>query len=669
MRLISYLLLFTLFSVTGIVAGEIRDPYGNIDYFRLKNGLQVYLLNDAKAVNTQVSVIVNVGTKIENDDTCGLSHLVEHMVFRDRRVPHRDYLDYLEEEGATYVNGFTYGYATEFQTVIDSSKSYWLVETISGMLFDKQLDDQDLSAELGAIQTEIGEEKWYEKPLWYFFKSSEKLFPPKDDFYKENFGVAPPEEAAPLHKIRQTYRSITLSDVLDHYNTYYYPANTILKVAGNFDPGRMTTLIRRTYGSIVRQGTETAKPPVDTPVLNNRPHFRFVEGTEENLGLIGAMYVLDDYKKYIVLDAYVSHLAQRLQQVLRNERGDIYTISPYHFGRGKSMVASVRFDGLRKAFETNIATVRDTIEKDRTHLSDETIREALKRFEKTYTAIEHDSDSLMEMIGTAQYLREKHGIEDRTSYDIFRAISHEEFRKIVQAAFTPSNTYSYINRDYYFFPVEMTVISIITFVLYMLAYFNVHRIDRWTRNISYSKRDILMTRRLSSRLSGFAVYLICVFFASLADNWIEFLGQKHILGDAFFRRTIDVPHSYILTITDPLMYLTIFLFIYRFTFRYFARMDVVEDAIYLLGNRIQKIRRDEITCLEVVPWTPRLFFRTAGYAIFFWKPVLKIETASGHTYFLRAANAAHLKEDLEKCMTKSLPDTGMPTYKAQRLHA
>ena len=650
MRLISYVLLFTFFSVAGTVAGDIRDPYKNINYFRLDNGLQVYLLSDTKAVNTQVSVIVDVGTEIENDTTRGLSHLVEHMVFRDRRVPHRDYLDYLEDEGATYVNGFTSGYTTEFQAVIDSSKSYWVVETISGMLFDKQLDEEDLTAELGAIRTELGAKKWYEKPLWHLFRTTEKIFPPEDDFYKENFGISLPDERVPHYKIREAYRNVTLTDVLDHYTSYYYPANTTLRVAGNFDAVRMTELIQRTYGGITRQGTQTATPPAKTPVLNNRPYFRFIEGTDENLGFIGATYVLDDYKKYIVLDAYVSNLAQRLQQVLRNRRGDTYTISPNHFGREKSMVASVRFDGLREAFETNITTVRDTIKQDRIHLPDETIQNALKRFEKTYTAIEHDHASLMDMIGTAQYLREEHGITDQTSYDIFRAISHEDFRKIIAEVFTPSNTYSYINRDYYFFPVEMAVISIAYYLVFFLAYFNFYRMDRWTGNISYSKRDILMTRRLSSRITGFGVFLICLFLAPLTSGWLEFLGQKYILGDAFFRRTIDVPYSYILTITDPLIFITVFLLIYRFLFRYFARIDVIDDAVYLVGNRVQEIRKDTITALDVVPWHPRYFFRTTGYALLFWRPVLKIETTAGDIHFLRAFNAGHLKEDLEKYM-------------------
>ncbi|MEH0021781.1 MAG: insulinase family protein [Desulfobacter sp.] len=648
MRLILWVVLLALVQVMAVHAGDVRDPYKDVVHFRLDNGLQVYLLGNAKAVNTQMSVTVDVGTEIEDEGTFGLSHLVEHMVFRDERVPHRDFLDYFEDEGATYVNGFTSLYETEFQVVIDSSKSYWAVETLSQMLFDKQLSGQDLAAELGAIQTEIGEERWYEKYLWRLGRFLEAVWPPQDDFYLESFGLDFSREMPPHFKSRQTYRNVTLEDVLTHYHTYYYPANMTLKVAGNFEPEQMKSMIREVYGPVARTGSASARSPAEAPVMTNRSFVRFIEGNDENLGYIGARYILDDYKKYIVLDAYVSDLAERLQQILRNRKGATYSIDPHHFGTEKAMVASIRFDGLRKEFETNIDTVREQIREDLEGLSDDAVQEALNSYQKIYQAIENDSSSLMNLIDTVQYLRKYQGITDRTGFEIFRSITPEAFRGIVAETFRPENTYSYIYRDYYFFPYEMPVVSIFSLLLLGGAYFNVNRLDKFRKGIRYTRREVVMTRRLSNRFLGFMVFAACTYLTSWSTDWIWFLGQKLVTGDGFFRRTIDVPHIYILTFTDPLMYAALFLVIYRTLFRYYARMDVTETGICLVGNRAEFIPKEAIAGLSVEKWRPGNFRKTIGYGLLFWRPVLKIKTTRGRDLFLRSANAVHLKEDLEK---------------------
>ncbi len=647
-RLILWTLVFTLLSPMNVCAENIEDPYKNIHYFKLDNGLQVYLLSDNKAVNTQISVKVNVGFDVEDKKTYGLSHFTEHIVFRDQRVPHRDYADYLKDEGATRVNGTTKRYETEFYATIASSKSYWVVEAFCQMLFDKKVSMEDLKAERGAIQTETGEKRWYEKYIWYFVEFFEKPFPPKDSLYTESFALDEPKKPSPAFKAKQNYGTFSLENVMQHYNTYYYPANMVLKVAGDFDTKQMKLLIEKQYGPIKTTGNAAAKLPPENPRMNNKPYFRFVEGGSSNQGYIGAKYILDNYKKYIILNAYVSNLATRLQQHLRNELGTTYSINPYNIGKRKAQVAAVSFDGLRKEFENNIKIVNETIQNDLEHLDDEIILDALKNCKKTYTAVEHDSESLMKLIGTSQYLREHHDISDKTSYEIFRSITPDEFRAVLKNTFKPENIYSYLYRDYYYFPLEMVVLSILSTIMLFFAYFKINLIDRLKKAISYTKRDVVMTRRLTNRFSGFLVFVFVSIATSWSYGWIEYLGGKYILGDAFYLRTIDVPYSYIATIADPLLWITMFLLIYRYLFNYYARMDVVENELYLLGNKIKVIHKEDIQNLKIESWSIGKFKNIIGYCMLFWKPLLKIQTHQNQIYYLRTGNAKYLEEDLQK---------------------
>ena len=102
-----------------------------------------------------------------------------------------------------------------------------------------------------------------------------------------------------------------------------------MRVVGNFDIERMKKLIQNTYGKVNRTGNKKTMRPPKNPTLNDKPYKRFTEGGGSNHGYIGAKYILDDYKKYIILDAYTENVALRLQQKLRNDMGQTYSINAY----------------------------------------------------------------------------------------------------------------------------------------------------------------------------------------------------------------------------------------------------------------------------------------------------------------------------------------------------
>lgn len=629
---------------------QIKDPYKNIVYMKLDNGMQVYLLSDEKSVNTQVEVEVAVGTDIETNENHGISHLVEHMVFRDQRVPHHDYLDYMKEEGATYVNGYTSRYKTAYKANVDSNKSYWVVECFAQMLFDKNITKQDLENERGALQAEIGEIIWIEKFIWKFGAFLKILTPEKKSIYEDDFALKKAKDLPANYLDKINNKHFSMEDVMEHYNAYYYPSNTILKVAGNFDVKQMQKLIQSTYGKVNRTGSKKTIKLPKNPTLNHKPYKRFWEGGGYNYGHIGAKYILDDYKKYIILDAYTEDVALRLQQKLRNDMGQTYSINSYEFGDRKARVASVSFDGLHKDFEENIATVKSTIRDDVENLSDENIDKALKAYSKTYTSVEHDSDSLVGLINTVKYLREDHKLE-KTPVDIFKTITHDDFRQVVKDTFTKNNSYSVIYRDYYFFPYDVSVISTLMFVLFLVLYFNLHHIDRMKNNLKCTHRSIVISRRLSNRFLGFLYAVFIWLISTLIWGWIKHLFSKYIVGDAHYLYTIDVPYSYFWTLSDMIITIVIFVIFSRYVFKYWAKLEVTSDALCIVGHRVKSISKKEIESIKVEPWNIVKSIKSYGTSILFWRPVLQISLKNGQVIYLRSRNAKHLAEDLKKCLS------------------
>jgi len=641
--------LLLLAVLTAYAAVEtIPDPYTPIDHYRLDNGMNVYLLSDPKSKKTGIEVDVGVGMEAEDDASSGLSHLVEHMVFRDRRVPHRDYVNYIEEEGGSNINGYTGRYKTAYIATIDSNKSYWIATVFAQMMFDKNITADDLESERGVLQTEIGEYSLPKRLLWDLFAFFDAVFP-DEDFYSNEFIMArdrrPP---APYYAQRNNAR-FTFDEVMRHYATYYYPSNMTLKIAGNFDRQKMKQIVDAHFGRYRRGGSATVKAPSVLPKLNHKPSLRFYEGVDKNRGFIGAKYVLDDYKKYLIIDAYTANAASRLQEHLRNKLGQNYSVNAYMFNDRKAGVASVAFDGLRNNFEENIRRVKALLVEDAAVLDDAVIDAALREYrDKTYGAAEHDVRSLMALVRTQEYLNTEEDIGGGSSYDVFKSITHDDFRQVVSDVFVPQNRYSVIYRDYFFFPYDTIILTLLSAGMLLLVYFKLNRIDYWAKGLHYTKRDLLFDRRLSNRFLGFLLFIFVLIMSTWAWEWIKFGVFKLLTGDPYYPMTVDVPYSYVVSVLDAVLMIVFFAAVYKFGFSYYARLDAGEEALYLVGNNIAVLDKKRIEKVDVVRWSPDKFFKIKGSALLFWKPLTMITMTNGQKLYLRSGNAAHLKEDIEK---------------------
>ena len=630
-------------------ASETQDPFQNIKYFKLDNGMQVYLLADPKAEKTRFRLSIGVGYDNETERNYGISHLVEHLVFRDQRVPHHDYLDYLREEGGSKVNGFTKRYETGYVATVPAEKSYWVAKIFFQMLFDKNVTKEDLEIERKALQTEIGEPRWYSSFLFALKDFFEAITPPQEDFYVEQFGLPKEKELPAYYHAQENNKRFTLDEVMARYKAYYYPANMKLMVAGNFEREKMLQQIVDTFGQVSKKGGLKVAKPYYKPKSNGKPYLRFYEGAPENYASIGAKYIIDDYKKYLILKIYTNSLAQRLQQLLRNKYGKTYSVNESGFAYKRAGAALVEFDGLADVFSENIAEAEKMIDADRRAIDKSTITKAIKQYEKQYySAIEHDSDTLMEMIETAEYLRQEHNITDQTSYSIFKSITVDEFRDVVAKTFRPQNRYKYVEREYYFFPMETPLVSLSFLLLFVLVYIFWGRWQLRRMGIFYTQRDIIFQRRLSSRFTSFLLFVLTMLVASISFAWIEYLLPKWITGDPHWLKRVDVPYSYIITLIDNLGYLLWFFLLYFFIWRYYARLHLLGEKLILIGNRVDAIEKEQIEKIDVVPQRARQKgMRTFGFAWRFWKPLTALQCKEGKVCYLRSSNAVHLKEDLE----------------------
>jgi predicted Zn-dependent peptidase len=638
--------------LTFILQAETIDPYKNIKFITLDNGLKVYLLSDKKAINTEVSLTVDVGRDSETKENAGITHLVEHLVFRDKRIPHRDYLDYIKEEGATYVNGYTKRYETEYVATIKSEKSQWLVQTFSQMIFNKEVDEKDLEIEKKALQIEIGELKWTDH-LGRILKSMAKFYPEVEDIYFDEFGLKREKERFASYYYKNNNLKFTLNDVLNHYNDYYYPKNMTLKVAGNFELAKMKTLIDKTFGAVQKNGKKTTKEPEGKATLNHIPFINYDSNGNENYAYLGTKYILENYKKYLILDAYSEYLATKMQQLLRNELGQTYSVNNFHPYRQNAALVGISFEGVHEDFQQSIQLAHEQIQKNSIKMSKKEINEALNKYALYYSSLEHDSQTLLELLHTQEYLYKNDKNSSQTPYEIFQSITEDDFQQTISKNFINENEYRTINNDYYFFTFEkpVIIISIIILIILILKFFITTYYKRKGVK-SYSKREILFSRRLRTKFLVLFEYIFLFIVAMFLSDWGEYILYSIFTGNPYYANTIPLPYSILAELGSLILYFLMIILVKILLFpKGYVHLDVTKDTLNLIGSSWISIKKEEILDIRIVPWSFDKFKDTKGLSLLFLKPLVEVSTKEKKIY-LRTNNAVHLEEDLKSWKEK-----------------
>ncbi len=646
-------LLILLLLVLTIVRAE--DPYKNIIHYTLKNGLKVYLLPDPKSKNVHIEADVGVGMGVESDETAGLSHLVEHIVFRDSRIKDRDFYNLFKDAGATFVNGYTQYYRTQYLVTIKPEKAYWVVENFAKMFFDKNVTEEDLRVERGALQIEIGEPTWLDTifpdaaTLADLGDKISDLFPPSGmDVFEDDFGIDP-KKGKPHYKGGSLYRKnnkkFTLEQVLKHYRDYYYPSNITLKVVGKFDPKKMQEVIEESFGKVAdRKGKSISEPIIKDAKLDDKPYIVYEGGMRPTATVtIGAKLLQDDPKKMVVLKAYMESLADRLNKRFRNRQGETYGVGGDIFSYRNAAIAELSFSSPHDAFEKNLKTAKALLQKEASgDINDSVIQEAITQKRNKYDATEHDVDTLIGSVDRYISYRRFFGEEAKTPYRYLDEITPEYFRKVLKETFVPKHAYMVKQKDYVAFPYEGVVLEM------LLAFISIYIILKFLSTPLRGEK-VRYKFRLTNIIISFFVILSIIFVSELILSWIVYALIKIGVAPARWVASFDIPLSYLVMTVDAILSLIITYFVIKTLYRWFYTKAFLTDKhLVLFGAKSQKIRLDEIESVEAVPFSPKYWGRVYGNVLLFWRPLIKVVLKSAEELYLRNFHAKEIAEVIKR---------------------
>jgi len=206
---------------------------------KLDNGLSVVVHEDRKAPVVAVNVWYHVGSKNEVPGRTGFAHLFEHLMFQRSENTEGEYLNTLQELGATDLNGTTFFDRTNyFQTVPKNALDtvLWLESDRMGH-FKNAITQAILDEQRGVVKNEKrqGDNQPYGRVFTEILK---QLFPPDHPYSWETIGSMEDLNAA------------SLEDVQKWFETYYGPNNAVVVIAGDVDTEEAFAKAAKYFGDI-----------------------------------------------------------------------------------------------------------------------------------------------------------------------------------------------------------------------------------------------------------------------------------------------------------------------------------------------------------------------------------------------------------------------------------
>lgn len=286
------------------------------DEWTLSNGLHVVGERLPYLRTVSIGVWLHVGSMFERPEENGLSHFMEHMVFKGTtKRTARQIAEEMDAVGGQ-LNAFTGKDCTCFYAKVIDEDIALAVDILADLTLHATLDESELKKERGVILEEIAMDE----------DSPEDMV--HDVLSAAMFGQQ--SLAMPILGTSELIQEYTRQNLVDYRAKHYAPDRTVIALAGNYDPEQIKALVEGCFGSW-EADVGPLLVPEEAP-LEGQLAFREkdIEQTHLCLGFPGASYGSDDvYPQAALSNLLGGAMSSRLFQRIREELGMAYSIYTY----------------------------------------------------------------------------------------------------------------------------------------------------------------------------------------------------------------------------------------------------------------------------------------------------------------------------------------------------
>lgn len=285
------------------------------DKIILDNGLVIIGERIEHFRSVSAGVWIGAGSQYESPAENGLSHFLEHMLFKGTTTRSaRDIAEQTDAVGAQ-LNAFTSKECTCYYIKAIDEHIELALDMLSDMVLNSTLSEEELAKEKGVIIEEIGMNE--DSPEDVVFEMLAKAL-----FGEHSLGMTILGPAANI-------RGFERDDLKRYRGRMYRPGNTVLALAGHYDWERVVELAGRMFGGW-NAGSEAGEPERCELCYGVERREKDIEQVQVCLGLGGVEAGSQDvYALSIFNNIFGGSMSSRLFQRIREEQGLAYSVYSY----------------------------------------------------------------------------------------------------------------------------------------------------------------------------------------------------------------------------------------------------------------------------------------------------------------------------------------------------
>ncbi len=281
----------------------------------LPNGTRILTEVVDEVYSASIGIWVDVGSEDEEEVNNGVSHCLEHMLFKGTaKRSAQEIAQEIEDVGGS-LGAATSKENTCFYGRVMGDQLPVAIELLADMLKDAKLDKADLALEREVILEEI---RMYED-------DPEDL---SQELMLLNIWPGHPL-GRPITGTEETVTGITSEMLKHHIDRFYRPENMIVSIAGKFDEKSTIEQLSRELGKIE---PGKPKPTIGRPQMKPCLIVKDKDIEQAHISIAAEGIAVADDRRYqlAVLDLGLGgNMSSRLFQEVREKRGLVYTINSY----------------------------------------------------------------------------------------------------------------------------------------------------------------------------------------------------------------------------------------------------------------------------------------------------------------------------------------------------
>lgn len=361
----------------------------------LSNGLTIIGEEIPYLKSITLGVWVNAGSRIENEELGGISHFIEHMLFKGtKNRTSKEIASTIDNLGGQ-INAFTSKECTCYYVKLLDEHIDIGIDILSDMFLNPLFDEKDIDKERQVIIEEL---KMYEDS-------------PEDLVYDLLMEGIYKTDALGMNIIgtEESLYNMNRNTIKDYFDKYYVASNSVISISGNFKFEEMVNLIESKFKDLPMGN-------VDIKITEPEFHPCFIarnKDTEQvnlaiSLKAIPLEYREDAYALSIINNTFGGSISSRLFQNIRENKGLVYSIysapSLYRKSGELGIYASMSNENLKKVYNLVLEEI-DNLRQN--HLTDKEIKESKEQLKGSYILGLESTSSRMMSIGKAMVLTKK----------------------------------------------------------------------------------------------------------------------------------------------------------------------------------------------------------------------------------------------------------------------